>query len=90
MRDEGESVNDLVDELYQKYGHRVYADSMTMRQHFAGLAMQSLLSNDSALAQIIAEEGVAGRLQDVIAGLSVQYSDALIAELSKPTTKEEK
>lgn len=49
---------------------------LTKREHFAGLAMQGLLSGpDEGLAQ--------AHIIPQVARLSVQYADALLAELAK-------
>lgn len=52
--------------------------SMTLREHYAGLAMQGLLANCDPMVCPTVEE-IAARL----AGASVLYVDALIAELEK-------
>lgn len=50
----------------------VAQEGMTLRQHYAGLAMQGLLADP---------ETTAGA--DLVAKVSVQYADALLAELEK-------
>jgi hypothetical protein len=55
------------------------ADKQTIREHFAGLAMQGLLANNGQMNADV-ENQIA---------LSVEYADALIAELAKPKTPSE-
>ncbi len=47
-------------------------DGMTMREHFASLAMQGLVTKFSS--------------SEIVAKTAVRMADALIAELNKPTT----
>ncbi len=54
-------------------------NGMTLRQHYAGLAMQ-------ALASAADEGGQWATLPDETAKQAVAYADALIAELEKPTS----
>lgn len=51
---------------------------LTIREHFAAMAMQGMLSNDW--------QGYAKREEecDAMARCAVNYADALIAELNKP------
>lgn len=51
---------------------------MTLRQHYAGLAMQGLMSNPEIMA-----EGNELGTTDIISKMAVQYSDALIAQLNQ-------
>lgn len=55
---------------------------LTLREHFAGLAMQGILANE-------ASANFAPRVHGAhvdIAGAAVKMADALLAELSKPVT----
>lgn len=58
---------------------------LTIRQHFAGLALQGLLSN----AQIYNEaklvcQATEDSEEDVLTAMAVNAADALIAQLEKP------
>lgn len=55
-----------------------YGYGITLRQHFAGLAMQGMLSNSLPCDGITLEE-----VTNEVAGSAVAYADALLAELSK-------
>lgn len=61
---------------------------LSIREYYAGLAMQGLLANPVA-CQIIAER-TAGTIEQVqeLAWMSVVHADALIVELNKPTRLE--
>jgi hypothetical protein len=52
---------------------------LTIRQHFAAIAMQGLLANPEI-------QKIQSLTVNSIAIEAIQYADALIAELNKPTT----
>lgn len=60
---------------------------LTKREYFAGLAMQGLLSHPENIKAMDRwqgiNEGLKGVENDGVAAISVQFSDALIAELNK-------
>lgn len=57
---------------------------MTLRQHYAGLAMQGILSNTEFLDEVESNELEFNLIAAKVGELSVNYADALIAELEKP------
>jgi hypothetical protein len=60
----------------------LYQGGMTMREYFAGLAMQGILANEKAYTVL---SGIPMPNENLVARFSVQYADALLTELSKPT-----
>lgn len=56
-------------------------DGMTLREYFAGLAMQAAAGRQDAVAASVQEIPA---LMEVIARQAVALADALIAELAKP------
>jgi hypothetical protein len=54
---------------------------LTKREHFAGLAMQGLLANQTVRDILSGNNGM--QVPDLIAEYSLQYADALIEELNK-------
>lgn len=64
-------------------GEFLYGRSgMTIREHFAGLAMQGLLANPARCpgAEV---EGGADAYSRLVAQVSTEFADALIAELER-------
>ena len=59
-------------------------EGMTLRQHYAGLAMQAVVSNEriARVASPIAK-GENLSVEDMFAKMAVAYADALITELEK-------
>lgn len=57
-------------------------EGMTLREHYAGLALQGILSGD-AYKDIRDESHVSNRAP-IAALIAVKHADALIKELSKP------
>ena len=55
---------------------------LTKREYFAAFAMQGLLSSGSVMGILSGNNGMA--VPNLIAEYSVQYADALLAELDKP------
>lgn len=53
-----------------------YGSGMTLREHYAGLAMQGVIANDELLTRI--DDGDRGAMQFCVA-----WADALIAELQR-------
>ena len=61
-----------------------FVEGMTIRQHYAGLAMQGLLSNADALKDIRKESGDDwDKYGEMVAAVAVALTDALIAQLNK-------
>lgn len=60
-------------------------DGLTKREYFAAMAMQGLLSNGAIREIYSGNNGCA--VPSGIAQLSLDYSDALLAELEKPTNE---
>lgn len=57
---------------------------MTMRQYYAGLAMQGILANQPLMLKIWEHhKGESGA--EAVASEAIGAADALLAELSKPT-----
>lgn len=57
---------------------------LTKREHFAGLAMQSLIANPAALANATVHARAEGvNLSTHLSGLAVAFSDSLLEELEK-------
>lgn len=62
------------------------SSGLTLRQHFAGLAMQGLLANERWFMNVVNENlGIdkAGRAEALVAEAAVAGADALLAELAK-------
>tara|TARA_R110000850_G_scaffold2452_2_gene11840 strand:+ start:492 stop:770 length:279 start_codon:yes stop_codon:yes gene_type:complete len=64
--------------------HEMFS-GLTKREHFAGLAMQGILSNPSAVLQANSQSGFGWCNSDdeQLANLSLICADALLAELEK-------
>lgn len=59
-------------------------NGLTIRQYFAAMAMQGLLSNSDATDVIgNIHESKKMRPEEIVVLISVQHADALIAELNK-------
>lgn len=57
---------------------------LTIREHFAGLAMQGLLANSEAAQGMFDVAGNMDAVFPVMARAATLYADALLAELAKP------
>lgn len=55
----------------------------TIRQHYAGLAMQGMVCNPAIMQALTSSELITGNGGERVAEMSVKYADALIAELNK-------
>lgn len=53
---------------------------LTKREHFAGLAMQGILANQTVREILSGNNGM--QVPDLIAEYSLEYADALLAKLS--------
>lgn len=59
---------------------------LTKREHFAGLALQGLLSNVDTLRELRRESGDDWpKYEEVVGGFCTLMADALLAALNKPT-----
>lgn len=64
----------------QKTGRETKFGGLTKREYFAGLAMQGLLANQIVRDILGGNNGM--QVPDLIAKYSLQYADALLAQLS--------
>ena len=62
----------------------VQHSGLTKREHFAGLAMQGLLSNHQLVIDMTAAGLKGDEFKRVIAITAIQSADALLAELERP------
>ena len=56
---------------------KVWPEGMTLRQHYAGLAMQGLLASENA------GDSDSQRTPTALAGMAVEQADELLNELAK-------
>ena len=60
------------------------SDGLTIRQHFASMIMQGIISNDDLRLCLIKDMRIDGtNNENYIANFAVKQADALIAELNK-------
>lgn len=58
--------------------------SMSLREYYAGLAMQGILSNENYMVQSAkAANGQTEKLTNLVSVMASDYADALIKELNK-------
>lgn len=68
--------------MYVYPSTRSLTPGLTLRQHYAGLAMQGMLSRPDCQPYSASVQAEAQHLQTV-AAKAVQHADALLAELAK-------
>ena len=62
------------------------SNGLTIRAHFAAMAMQGLAANHQFLLAVLQCSKVTnGKPETVLAQSAIEHADALIAELNKPT-----
>ena len=71
--------NEPINPSYDKDGVR--HQGLTIRQYYAGLAMQGLLSNDTVRSILSGNNGMP--VAKLIAEVSAKYSDAIINALNE-------
>ena len=81
------SKKEAIDNFTTRTTNEFYG-GLTKREHFAGLAMQGLLSDEKMIRGIVKNALSDGRTESLIsaeiASYAVELADALLLELSKP------
>jgi hypothetical protein len=63
------------------------ATGLTIREHFAGLAMQGILANPARCLNREPDAEVMANYERLLAGVAIRFADALIAELENDNGK---